>query len=63
MCRHIIVSVDWIVLNLARMMMNVRRDHMHGALRVWQGMMVNMWWDILVLVVTLLVLVRREMWR
>ena len=43
MCRHIIVSVDWIVLNLARMMMNVRRDHMHGALRVLVLVRREMW--------------------
>lgn len=62
-CRKI-VPIYRIVMNMVRMMMNMRRDHMMRALRMSVWMVMDMGWDYLIIVVTLLVIIRRKTrWR
>jgi RNA polymerase-interacting CarD/CdnL/TRCF family regulator len=56
MC-SIVVSVDRIVVNLARMVMDVWRNDVKRALRVSQRMMMDMWRDLLMLVIIIALLI------
>jgi hypothetical protein len=53
----IVVSIDWIIVNLTWMVMNVRRNNMHRVLRVSQWMMVDMWGDLLLLMLIVALLI------
>jgi hypothetical protein len=58
--RSIIIPINRIVLNVVRMMMNVRRDHMMRGLRMRMWMVMDMWWDCLIFVIALLIIIWRK---
>lgn len=56
----IVATVDGIVVDLVWVVVDMRGHNVHLSLRMGERMMMDVWWDYLVLIVALLVFIRRQ---